>query len=521
MQYFRCDASPLSLLVILTVGYFSFPGSYRAAAHDVELDYPPPEYDLMSIQEYTGSPLEAQRRQAVDRIVEMASGYSSYFGGDLEHQLFPEEDELQAMANFDGGEGWILKVMGGMLRQRNLSQDGFYSVLCHELGHFVAGYPYKADLFFSSRFGASAEGAADYFTMAVCLPRLFQDETQQNLLATENGAERHVNHCRLRYGDPNRIGVCVRSLRAAEEIEFIHLDQRGMNINDHIQEPSLTVFVTEQNHPRYSCRIANYYRAALCPSNYPSDSIPAFDDQRNYAQVMELQDQYFCEQDPLARRHSCWYHPVEGFGGGTPEQLTGLGRFVGDNDRNVGGFLVSFDRSQNAEVFYATPRSERDAIGRQVEVAVWVLPEPYPLTLQGLESSRLAELMNRVGGGFLDLHSTGMNSMEASFLDAAVRTIDPDAAASVEVGDPLLIPSLLENGEHRCVVDQIAFTSSGHRLFVMNQGCQPHFDYYGIEGMPISTVDAGGLPESVVAVFEDYSRVGGSHRVVARSLEMQ
>lgn len=86
-------------------------------------------------------------------------------GGILEIFLSSEQS-MNAKATreqFDGKELWLIEVHQGLLTSKNLTEDEILLVLCHELGHHLAGPP-KAQ-----RGGwASCEGQADYWATANC-----------------------------------------------------------------------------------------------------------------------------------------------------------------------------------------------------------------------------------------------------------------------------------------------------------------------------------------------------------------
>jgi Zn-dependent protease with chaperone function len=54
-------------------------------------------------------------------------------------------------------------MFGGLARDPLVTKDGFSAVICHEIGHHIAGAPRKG---FS---WASNEGQADYFATTKCL----------------------------------------------------------------------------------------------------------------------------------------------------------------------------------------------------------------------------------------------------------------------------------------------------------------------------------------------------------------
>jgi hypothetical protein len=65
----------------------------------------------------------------------------------------------------------VISIMGGMLNHPKMTEDAFKLLLCHELGHFKGGAPFK------SRGGwSSTEGQADYYTGLGCARQLGMNE---------------------------------------------------------------------------------------------------------------------------------------------------------------------------------------------------------------------------------------------------------------------------------------------------------------------------------------------------------
>lgn len=74
--------------------------------------------------------------------------------------------ELTRQENF-----LTIKVWGGMLNHRALTEDTLLLLLCHEIGHYLGGPPTKA------RGGwSSTEGQADYFSSYHCARDVGLDE---------------------------------------------------------------------------------------------------------------------------------------------------------------------------------------------------------------------------------------------------------------------------------------------------------------------------------------------------------
>lgn len=64
-----------------------------------------------------------------------------------------------------------LMILGGTSRIDDLTPDAYAAIVCHELGHIIAGAPYQTIPFAE---WSSAEGQADFFAASQCLPKYFK-----------------------------------------------------------------------------------------------------------------------------------------------------------------------------------------------------------------------------------------------------------------------------------------------------------------------------------------------------------
>jgi hypothetical protein len=92
---------------------------------------------------------------------------------DLSLKLDWENPRVNASATRDEADNPILILLGGMVRHPQLTPDGLYGILCHELGHHLAGSPKKRRGRSDKLSWSSAEGQADYYSTSVCLPKVF------------------------------------------------------------------------------------------------------------------------------------------------------------------------------------------------------------------------------------------------------------------------------------------------------------------------------------------------------------
>lgn len=83
-----------------------------------------------------------------------------------------EKPFLGAGSTFSEGNFSVM-LWGGLVRARGMNFGSLSAILCHELGHRLAGPPFQK-FPGSDPDWSSAEGQADYFAATACLPAVYQ-----------------------------------------------------------------------------------------------------------------------------------------------------------------------------------------------------------------------------------------------------------------------------------------------------------------------------------------------------------
>lgn len=78
------------------------------------------------------------------------------------------------------GNDWFVYLAGGLARKADMTIDGLTFVLCHELGHQVAGYPFVN---LPGNEWNTKEGQTDYYAAFVCARTLWKDQINENINA--------------------------------------------------------------------------------------------------------------------------------------------------------------------------------------------------------------------------------------------------------------------------------------------------------------------------------------------------
>lgn len=173
-----------------------------------------------------------------------------------------EDKQVNAFAGTRGSDRYIL-LYGGYARHKLMSKDAYLSVVCHEIGHHLGGFPKK-----NASTWSSSEGQADYFSTLKCMKEVLREDHDNKEIALALELPDEVKkQCRFQYQSPNDYYICLRSAKAAEEHGRViqDLDTKGALSNASLMTPApYIVYETNLKHPDAQCRLDTKYQGALC-----------------------------------------------------------------------------------------------------------------------------------------------------------------------------------------------------------------------------------------------------------------
>ncbi|MCW8906099.1 MAG: hypothetical protein OQL28_02525 [Sedimenticola sp.] len=154
------------------------------------------------------------------------------------------------------GEIAVLRLPGGLARQPIINADAYTLVVCHELGHHLAGPPRV--------WKYSVEGQADYFGVAECLRRVLPRLPEHDAVREETTPGVVLNRCRQVYSSAAERDLCIRSAMAGARLTRYFAHKRHIDPPDFERPEALLVRRTERGPPTPQCRLDTYFAAALC-----------------------------------------------------------------------------------------------------------------------------------------------------------------------------------------------------------------------------------------------------------------
>lgn len=186
------------------------------------------------------------------------------------------------------GEIAVLRLPGGLARQPIINADAYTLVVCHELGHHLAGPPRV--------WKYSVEGQADYFGVAECLRRVLPRLPEQSVVREETTPGIVLERCRQAYLARKARDLCIRSAMAGARLTRYFAHKRHIAAPE-FERPEVQVARrTETGSPTPQCRLDTYFAAALCnPRNQ---------------QITENRPAWLCTRQSLespVQRPRCWF----------------------------------------------------------------------------------------------------------------------------------------------------------------------------------------------------------------------
>ena len=187
-----------------------------------------------------------------------------------------------------------LDVFGALYRNNYITNDSFLLVLCHELGHHLAGEPIKA-----GSLSASAEGQADYFATHLCMPKILSKEDNQ-FWSRNNSVDFKVKlKCDQTWGlNRTRSLICQRTIAAADDlVQFFNGKLADGQVGSTVFNPDRSKVKSTNTHgyPPNQCRLDTYVAGALCKT----ENISGMNKNRNCSFTNAFENK--------AIRPACWF----------------------------------------------------------------------------------------------------------------------------------------------------------------------------------------------------------------------
>lgn len=203
---------------------------------------------------------EERFNEIIDRVDKHYNPVVKALGGKLQWNRKWSDATVNASAQ-RFFKTYKVNMYGGLARHELVTDDGFAMVVCHELGHHLAGAP-KVGGFMMK--WASNEGQSDYFASLKCFRRVFESDDNQAIVAKLEVPELVSLKCSESYSDLNDIALCVRISLAGKSLANL-LGSLRSTAEVKFETPDTSVVdTTNHKHPAAQCRLDTYFQGSLC-----------------------------------------------------------------------------------------------------------------------------------------------------------------------------------------------------------------------------------------------------------------
>ena len=212
-----------------------------------------------------------------------------FYGADLIINRKWSDATVNAQA-YQEGTKWYVDMFGGLARRPEITFDGFAMVLCHEIGHHLAGYPFVQGW-------AANEGQSDYFAMHSCAKTIWKNNTKPEVV--DPVAKKICDQ----YADD--INLCYREMNAGYSLANLLGTLGGSRVS--FTTPDKTIVRrTDNAHPKAQCRLDTYVAGTVCNVKWSSGIIP-----QSESESLD----YLCTNHSdvgydIQARPRCWFKPT-------------------------------------------------------------------------------------------------------------------------------------------------------------------------------------------------------------------
>jgi len=214
------------------------------------------------------------------------------YGADLIINRLWSNSTVNAQA-YQEGDTWYVDMFGGLARRPEVTPDGFAMVVCHEVGHHLAGWPYVQSW-------AANEGQSDYFAMHACAKGIWAK--QANKVDSIDPIAKKL--CDQNLTSTQDYFLCYREMNAGYSLATLLAALGGTKASFSTPDKTI-VSKTSSVHPNAQCRLDTYVAGTLCATVWDDNVIPTTEAQSaKYLCINKSSTGYSIQARPR-----CWFKP--------------------------------------------------------------------------------------------------------------------------------------------------------------------------------------------------------------------
>jgi len=272
-----------------------------------------PEEDIKNrdFNERDANMTEAEFRDAIEKARVRYEPIVASHGGRLTIIGDWNSNTLNASAS-QMGSAWRVNMYGGLARHPEMTLDGFTMVVCHELGHHLAGFSFTRSPFGGT--WAANEGQSDYFAAHSCSKELWGEDYELNVTFRETVPAIVQQRCDGVWETVEEQDLCYRVNAAGESLARVLSSLKKDPSFPQFDTPDANkVGQTDNRHPQAQCRMDTTFAASVCKAEFNPNLIPGKGKSNPFGPEAELESsENTCMEVSgfeEGLRPRCWFSP--------------------------------------------------------------------------------------------------------------------------------------------------------------------------------------------------------------------
>lgn len=231
----------------------------------------------IDLNDTSNSPLTepAEFTRLVKNIETIYKPIAKKLGGNLKIKAQWGNNTQNAFAKKTFGN-WLVVITGGLARHKAMTEDGVALVVCHEIGHHLAGFPF-VETGLAALLGmdwVANEGESDYYATQVCARKIWANQLKQNELFRSTASAQVKAECDKVWINEVDQNLCYRTVTASESLAEVLASLNGRGVPQIHTPSSAVVAKTHSGHPEAQCRLDTYLQGAICPMGWNDYVVP-------------------------------------------------------------------------------------------------------------------------------------------------------------------------------------------------------------------------------------------------------
>lgn len=201
---------------------------------------------------------------------------------------------------------WSVHLYGGLARSKDMTKDIFTLFACHEIGHFLGGFPFvKAPPY---QEWISSEGQADYYAAHVCIKKIWETKDEENNIISNKVNTQVKEYCKSKIIDLSELNLCIRTINAFQQFSnYIANSMRAPLPSINKKDPKI-VEETRHKHPKPQCRLDTLTAAYFCEKKFDAQLIPGFEFLEDALEAEKQSHNHICYDENA--RPKCWFKSI-------------------------------------------------------------------------------------------------------------------------------------------------------------------------------------------------------------------